>query len=104
MKCPDSSGHFFCLINNYMPGVARVLGDNAGGTQLGPGAPSVKTEGFTTAVMGDRIAPHGDPPHVTPVMVQASGTVFAEGIQVCRQSDAASCNHTSTGSGTVFAG
>ena len=32
-----------------MPGVTRVLTDNAVGTILGPGAPTVKTEGSDTS-------------------------------------------------------
>jgi uncharacterized Zn-binding protein involved in type VI secretion len=44
------------------------------------------------------------PPHLSPVMVGSSGTVFASGIAVSRAGDAASCGHTATGSGDVFAG
>jgi uncharacterized Zn-binding protein involved in type VI secretion len=87
-----------------MPGVARVLQDAAGGTNMGPGAPSVKTEGKVTSVVNDNIAPHGQAPHVSAKMVSSSGTVYAEGKLVCREGDSASCSHTSNGSGTVFAG
>lgn len=87
-----------------MPGVTRVLTDNAVGTILGPGAPTVKTEGQITSVINDNVSPHGDPPHVSATMVSASGTVFAEGQPVVRKGDNASCGHSATGSGTVFAG
>ena len=37
-----------------MPGVTKVLADTAGGTNLGPGAPTVITEGQPTSVIGDK--------------------------------------------------
>ena len=87
-----------------MPGVTRVLADNAAGTILGPGAPTVFTEGQITSVINDNVSTHGDPPHAGPTMVSASSTVYAEGKQVTRKGDNASCGHSATGSGTVFAG
>ena len=88
-----------------MPGVARVGQDTAGGTQLGSQAPTVFVNGSVIVVLGDLVAAHGVPPHSPmPTMAAASTTVFAGGIGVCRQGDAASCGHPSTGSGNVFAG
>ena len=87
-----------------MPGVTKVLADTAGGTNLGPGAPTVITEGQPTSVIGDKQAPHGSAPHVSATINSASSTVFAEGQPVTREGDTATCGHTSTGSGTVFAG
>lgn len=94
----------FTLINNNMPGVSRVTTDNAGGTIVGPGAPTVFTEGKPTSTVNDNIATHGDPPHAAPTMVGSSGTVYAEGKLVCRAGDNASCGHSAQGSSTVFAG
>lgn len=87
-----------------MPGVARVGQDTAGATIIGNLAPTVIVNGSPTAVLGAAVAGHGDPPHAAPVMAQASGTVFAQGIPVCRAGDQASCGHPATGSGDVFAG
>ncbi len=87
-----------------MPGIARKTIDSAGGVQLAGGQVTVYANGALVVVLGDPVAGHGDPPHAAPVMVQASTTVFAGGIRVCRAGDAASCGHASTGSGTVFAG
>lgn len=87
-----------------MPGVSRVTTDNAGGLIVGPGAPTVFTEGQPTSTVNDNIATHGDPPHVGATMVGSSGTVYAEGKLVCRSGDNASCGHSASGSGTVFAG
>ena len=87
-----------------MPGIARVGVDSAGGVILGGGQSTVRVNGARAAVLGDAVAPHGDPPHKAAVMVQASGTVRAGGIKVCRAGDAASCGHTASGSGNVRAG
>lgn len=87
-----------------MPGVARVGVDSAGGTITGNLAPTVLVNGSPIAVRGAEVSGHGDGMHAGPVMVGASGTVFASGIAVCRVGDAASCTHTATGSGNVLAG
>ncbi|MEE2635515.1 MAG: PAAR domain-containing protein [Pseudomonadota bacterium] len=86
-----------------MPGVARISQDAAGGTLIGVLAPTVFVNGTNIAVLGCAVAGHGFPPHDAPVMVSASGTVFAGGIPVCRQGDSASCGHFATGSENVFA-
>jgi len=86
-----------------LPGIARVGQDTAGGTIIGNLAPDIIVEGRPIAVVGASIAGHGLPPHNSPVMVQGSSTVIANGIFVCRQGDAASCGHTATGSSNVFA-
>lgn len=87
-----------------MPGIARVGVDSAGGIITGGGQSTVYANGALVAVLGDAVAPHGDPPHAAAVMVEASSSVFAGGIPVCRAGDAASCGHTASGSGNVFAG
>lgn len=87
-----------------MPGIARVGVDTAGGTIVGGGQSTVYANGALVAVLGDAVAPHGPSPHDAAVMVEASSTVFAEGIRVCRAGDAASCGHVATGSGNVNAG
>ena len=86
-----------------MPGKARVTKDSAGGTQQGLQAPTVFVNNQPVVVLGDHVAPHGKPPHASPVMVEASPNVFAHGIPVCRAGDNASCGHPSTGSSNVFA-
>lgn len=87
-----------------MPGISRVNVDVAGGTIVGNLAPTVLVNGAPIAVRGAQVSGHGRNPHNGPVMVGASGTVFANGIPVCREGDAASCGHTASGSGTVSAG
>lgn len=89
-----------------MPGVSRVGVDSAGGTIVGNLAPTVFVNGSPIVVAGAAVTPHPFiPPHTTgPVMVGKSSTVFANGIGVCRQGDAASCGHTASGSADVFAG
>jgi len=86
-----------------MPGATRTGTDSAGGTELSPPQGTVYVNGALWTVKGTPVAGHGVPPHDAPVMVGSSGTVFAEGIAVCRSGDAASCGHTASGSGDVFA-
>jgi uncharacterized Zn-binding protein involved in type VI secretion len=87
-----------------MPGIARVNEDSAGGTIIGVLAPRVFVNGKPIAVQGAAVAGHGDPPHAAPVMTGHSDTVFAHGIPICRQGDAAICDHPATDSDNVFAG
>lgn len=87
-----------------MPGIARVGVDSAGGAITGGGQSTVYVNGALAAVLGDSVAPHGVGEHASAVMAEASSSVFAEGIPVCRAGDAASCGHRATGSGDVFAG
>jgi uncharacterized Zn-binding protein involved in type VI secretion len=86
-----------------MPGIARVGQDTAGGTITGSLAPTVIVNGFPIAVKGAAVAPHGDAPHNSAVMVGSSGDVIANGIQICRAGDAASCGDSATGSSDVIA-
>jgi len=89
-----------------MPGVSRVGVDAAGGTIVGNLAPTVFVNGSPAVVLGAAAVPHPPfiPPHVAAVMAGASGSVFANGIAVCRAGDAASCGHAASGSGDVAAG
>ena len=87
-----------------MPGISRVGTDTAGGTITGAGETTVFVNGSVISILGDAVASHGLPPHAAPTMVESSSTVFAGGIGVVRLGDAASCGHTATGSGDVFAG
>ena len=87
-----------------MPSVGRVGQVVQGGTLVNGGNRIVVANGTLVDVRGSGVAGHGSPPHSTPIMVGTSGTVFAQGIAVCRQGDSASCGHVATGSGTVFAG
>lgn len=87
-----------------MPGIARVGMDSAGGIIKGNLVPSVLVNGAPIVVKGADITGHGAGAHAGPVMVGASGTVFAGGIAVCRAGDAATCGDTASGSGNVLAG
>lgn len=87
-----------------MPGVSRVSMDSAGGTIAEALAPSVRVNGAPVALLGCAVTPHGIGAHAGPIMAEASGTVFAGGIALCRAGDAASCGDLASGSGDVFAG
>ena len=86
-----------------MPGLSRVGTDTAGGVIQGGGQSTVFCNGSLVAVIGDLVAGHGRSPHSNPTMVEGSSSVFAEGIGVCREGDAASCGHTASGSSDTFA-
>jgi uncharacterized Zn-binding protein involved in type VI secretion len=78
-------------------------GSTAGGILIG-GSGDVIVNGNGAVRVGDKVAPHGNAPHNNPTMIQGSGTVFVNGKSVCRAGNAASCGHSATGSGNVFAG
>ena len=80
-----------------MPAIARVGVDSAGGIILGGGQTTVTANGSRVAVQGDRVAPHGDGPHANATLQEASSSVFAGALRVCRVGDAASCGHVITG-------
>lgn len=84
---------------------ARVTTDVVGrGLILGPGAPSVLVNGKPISTVGDKVAPHGKPPHTSPTIITGSNSVFAEGKPVARQySSKATCGHpVVTGSSNVI--
>jgi uncharacterized Zn-binding protein involved in type VI secretion len=87
-----------------MPGIARNSGTDVAGGAITQGSPDVFVENKPVARIGDAVAGHGNPPHAAPVMAEGSGTVFINGIAVCREGDKATCGHPTSGSGTVFAG
>lgn len=87
-----------------MPGVSRVDEDTAGGLLINPQVSSVLINGQPIAVKGQEIQSHGTGAHASAVMVGSSTTVFAGGIEVCREGDDASCGDVATGSSDVFAG
>lgn len=76
-----------------------------GGVITGPGVTNVLVEGVPISVIGDTVAPHGEPPHTSPTMVIGSSTVKAGGRAICLESRSfATCNHPqSTGASTVKA-
>ena len=85
-----------------MPGIARKDTDAAGGTDI-VGSPDVFVENKPAVRIGDAVQGHGPGTHGGPVMATGSGTVFVNGIAVCREGDVANCGHPTSGSGTVFA-
>jgi len=90
-----------------MPGVSRVTVDTAVGTIVGNLAPKVIVEGVPIVVVGAAVEPHAPcpiPPHCDATMSGSSAKVKANSILICREGDAATCGHTATGSGKVFAG
>jgi uncharacterized Zn-binding protein involved in type VI secretion len=89
-----------------MPGVVRKGTDAAGGTELGGQVSTVFVNGVNVVVLGDKVQPHGKSPHgpSPPTMVEASSTVFAQGVGICKAGDKASCDHPATGSSDVLIG
>lgn len=85
-------------------GISRVNQDTAGGTIIGNLSPTVYVETKNIVVKGAQVQSHGTGAHASATMVGCSGSVYAGGIQVVRQGDAASCGDTATGSSAVFAG
>ncbi len=86
---------------------ARVSSDLVGaGTIVNTnGISSVLVGGQIPATLGDEVTSHGSGSHSAAVMIEASTTVFAQGVGICRQGDAASCGHTvATGDNTVLIG
>lgn len=77
-----------------MPSIARH-GDPCGGTIIAT-ALHTRINGVVVARLGDSITPHGTGDHAAATLVQASSSVKAEGIRICRVGDAASCGHTIT--------
>lgn len=81
-----------------MAAVLRVGMDTAGGIIAGPPlAPTVFVNGAPIVVVGTLIAPHGTPPHDAAAMAMGSSSVFAGGLPVCRDGDAATCGDTGSG-------
>jgi len=87
-----------------MPGVTRINLDTAGGAVLqGPNF-TVFVNGSPAATLNCPVAGHGKSPHSGARIVTSSGTVRAQNVPICRSGDMASCGHSATGSGNVFAG
>ena len=90
-----------------MPGVSRVNTDFVYPPKaliIGNLAPTVFVNGKPIAVLGAKVKPHGSGRHGVPKMAEASKTVSAHGIRVCRSGDRADCLHPATGSNNVNAG
>lgn len=77
-------------------GVGKVGASLVGpGLVIGPGAPTVLVEGSVCSVLGDKILPHGDPPHTSAVIISnVSKTVLAMGKPISRDTSIALCGHT----------
>lgn len=84
-----------------MPGATRVGTDSAGGP-LATGSGNVFVNNVPAVRVGDKVSPHGKPPHNSPVMTGGSSNVFVNGIPEIKAGDKATCGHPSSGSGDVF--
>ena len=85
-------------------GVSRQGMDSAGGVISPATQSTVKANGAFINLPGAPVASHGRSPHSSAAMVGCSSTVKIGGVGICRQGDAASCGHTSSGSSDVKAG
>lgn len=85
-------------------GIARLYQDVAGGPLISGSNNSVFINGMPGAVMGARVASHGDSPHNNASMITNSSSVFFDGMPACRMTDISSCGHAAIGSSNVFAG
>ena len=90
-----------------MAGIGKVGSSLVGpGVDIGPGVPNVLVEAVPVSVVGDKVAPHGEPPHTAAVILSGSATVFAGGRPVTAVGlSTASCAHTMVvGAATVIVG
>lgn len=77
--------------------IAKVMGGGTlvGGRAMieGPGAPTVKAEGFVVSVMGDSVLSHGEGAHAKATIATASTSVRAgpTNMGVVRTGDIATC-------------
>ncbi len=85
-----------------MHGVAVKTLDAAGGQQLAGGQDWFTIEGQPVVLIGDPVAPHGKPPHLSPVMAQGSDWMTIDDKPVCREGHLASCGHATTGRSWFF--
>jgi len=81
-----------------MPNIARVLTDNAKGVILGPGASTVFADNKKVSLIGDKVSPHGKPPHTAPTIVSGgASTVLADGGIPAMVGSTATCGHNVAG-------
>ena len=85
-------------------GIARLYQDIAGGSIISGTNNTVFINGMPGAVMGSRVAGHGDSPHNSSSMITNSSSVFFDSMPVCRLTDISSCGHSTIGSNNVFSG
>ena len=78
-------------------GVAVVGLDSAGGPHIGGGNTTFTLNGIPVVVAGDPVTPHGESPHLAPVMAMGSSWMTWNGVPVVAAGHAASCGHASTG-------
>lgn len=82
---------------------ARVMREIPGGVILGLIAKQVYINNLNVSVVGDQVESHGGYPHSSPVVATGSVNVFANGSNVARIGDCASCGHIiTTGSENVL--
>jgi|TARA_R110001606_G_scaffold398378_1_gene577281 uncharacterized Zn-binding protein involved in type VI secretion len=90
-----------------MAGVGKVGSSLVGpGVDIGPGIPNILVEMQPISVVGDLVAPHGEPPHTAATILSGSATVLAMGRPVTAVGlSTASCAHTMVvGAATVIVG
>ena len=92
-----------------MPATGRVGASQAGGIVNSPVQSFVTIDGLPVSVVGDGVVSHPPCPnpssHCAANMAQGSSLVTIDGINVCRNGDAATCGHPLTnGAGYVDIG
>lgn len=75
--------------------------DKAGGIIRNGASCHVTVDGLTVSLLNDPVDSHGDSPHRSARMVEASNFVTVDGIPVVFQGCIASCRHAATGSSHV---
>jgi uncharacterized Zn-binding protein involved in type VI secretion len=81
-----------------MAGIAVHGKDRAGGAQEKEVNTFFRVGGEPVVVIGDTVAPHGDPPHSpAPKMVEGTSWFRVNGKPVCRAGHKAGCGHATTG-------
>lgn len=80
-----------------MAGIAVCNLNSAGGTILPGPNRKVFYNDQPLAVVGCPVAPHGNNPHNSAVMITGNAKVTIDGIPVCVAGSLASCGHTANG-------
>ena len=87
-----------------MPAIGLVGRSIVGtGIDVGPGSPTVMCEGSPVSLIGDKVTPHGKPPHTAAIIITGSQTVLIDGRPPAVQGlSVATCAHVVvTGAFTV---
>lgn len=85
--------------------VATIMQSIAGGSIIGPGAPSVTIGGVPVSLDGDAVSSHGGGLHSAPTVVATNNqTITIGNKKIIVNGDPATCGHNVIAIGTVSIG